>query len=472
MEKLKKWSKSIIAVLAIVFVLCNVYLLLKENSKAERTINVRDWTRVEKDNVKKLFYTKGVTEPESETHVYFDKRKGSLDKILVKEGEMVTAGTPLFVYDAQKLEDKKAVLEDRKERLQSEMSSVENEITELQQIKQQAPVDTAKTETENKKVKVDVNIDTSPIIDSNVQQKIAAAQTEKSKLEATLTENDAKLSRIDEQLQDLNVVSPVDGQVTNINPELQDPMITIASASSAVKGNLPATRVHEVQEGQAVKLYSPLLDQYYTGEVSQVIAIPDYKTAKKEPMYSFLVKLGKESDNSAMEDTSTDEPTGITSEAEENTTETSGNTDAAKNPDKQSKVNLNNEASTVTEKEKPLLLGTKMDMQVTLAEALQVPVIASKSIEKENKKYYVYQMTKNGMVRKQPIQIGVSYKKKNQVIEGILTKDTIVTNEQNVKVSDPSPFITPSKSENLNKKDIKALPSIQKAKYILIGLFE
>lgn len=472
MEKLKKWSKSIIAVLAIVFVLCNVYLLLKENSKAERTINVRDWTRVEKDNVKKLFYTKGVTEPESETHVYFDKHKGSLDKILVKEGETVTAGTPLFVYDAQKLEDKKAILEDRKERLQSEMSSVENEITELQQIKQQAPSDTAKTETENKKVKVDVNIDTSPIIDSNVQQKIAAAQTEKSKLEATLTENDAKLSRIGEQLQDLNVVSPVDGQVTNINPELQDPMITIASASSAVKGNLPATRVHEVQEGQAVKLYSPLLDQYYTGEVSQVIAIPDYKTAKKEPMYSFFVKLGNESDNSAIEDTPTDEATGITSEAEENTTETSGNTDAAKSTDKQPKVNLNNEASTVTEKEKPLLLGTKMDMQVTLAEALQVPVIASQSIEKENKKYYVYQMKKNGMVRKQPIQIGVSYKKKNQVIDGILTKDTIVTNEQNVKVSDPSPFITPSKSENLNKKDIKALPSIQKAKYILIGLFE
>ena len=449
MRNLKKWGKYFIAAIVVIFVGSNLFLLLKEDSKAARTINISDWTTINKGNVKKILHTNGVTQPETETHMYFDSQKGALGEILAKEGDVITSGTPLFSYDSQKLEERKADLEDEAKRIQDEIDSVDQEISQLQQIDTNATSDTTSSKSNSKKVKLDVNVNVSSIVEGNVQEKIAEAEAEKGKLEAALTENESKKSRVEKELDDLNVVSTVDGQIVKINADLKDPMMTIASTNSVVKAIVPAKQIQEVINGQQVELYSKLTDQTYKGTVSKVITYP-IKDKGKEPMYSFLVKLNSEAINEANADKNKDKT----------------------KKDGQATDTVNQENQIAVKKDKPLLVGTDMKMRVTVDEATSVPTIYSKSIWKSDNENYVYQLTANGIVQKKPITLGVSYKGKNQVVKGLKVNDVIVSNQNAITLKSASDFITPIQTLIIQKKELKSMTKKQQAKYILTGLFE
>ncbi len=474
MRDLKKWGKYLIAAVVVIFVGSNLFLLLKEDSKAARTINISDWTTVNKGNVKKLLHTNGVTQPETETHVYFDSQKGSLGEILVKEGDVVISGTPLFSYDSQKLEERKANLEDEAKRVQSEMDSIDQEISQLQQIDTNATSDTS-TNSNSKKISLDVNVDVSSIVKGNVQEKIAEAEVEKGKLEAALTENEAKKARVEKELADLNVVSKVDGQIVNINSDLKDPMMTIASTNSVVKAIVPAKQVQEVMNGQQVALYSKLTDQTYKGTVSKVITYPiKDKKKNKVPMYSFLVKLNTEAVNEANADskakTANTESASVDGKKDGQAKDgqiTNATTEQAQTGQPTDTQNQN-----TGKEDKPLLVGTNMKMQVTVDEATGVPIIASKSMWKSGNKHYVYQLTTNGVVQKHPITLGVAYRGKNQVVKGLQANDVIVQDKDAISLVSTSNFITPIKTVVLQKKELKSMTKKQQAKYILTGLFE
>ena len=117
---LKKKSYYIAASAVIFFIGVNLYLLLKEDSKAERTVYINEWTRIANGDVTQTFETEGVALPESEHYVYFDEDQGEMASIYVKEGEIVTAGAPLFSYDTEELEKQKTETEIEVERLESE----------------------------------------------------------------------------------------------------------------------------------------------------------------------------------------------------------------------------------------------------------------------------------------------------------------------------------------------------------------
>lgn len=481
---MRKWGKYLLAAIVVLFVGSNLFLLFKEDSKVARTVNVSDWTSIDKSNVKKILHTTGETEPEIETHVYFDNQKGTLDTILVKEGDVVTSGTPLFSYNSQKLEEKKSNLEDEAERLQGEMNSIDQEISQLQLIYPDESSNTTSAESNDKKVKIDVDVNTSSIVEGNIQQRIAEAEAEKGKLEAALTANDAKLSRVEDQLTDLNVTSTVDGQIVNINADLKDPMITIASNDSVVKAIVPAKQVEEVAEGQQVKLYSTLLKKTYNGTVSQVITYPNQKEkGQKEPTYSFIVQLNGEvvkeaklakqaktdnNDNASEADLNAEEmaENPINNETGEQATDEGIEEDP-------SQAGQNADATLPDmEEEKPLLVGTHMNLQVVVAEATNVPVISSTSMWKADKKHYAYQLTSKGMIQKQEITLGVSYKGKNQVVKGLQENDTIIRDKNAISIASPSNFITPIKTVKIQKNEFKKMTKKQQTKYILIGLFE
>lgn len=472
MRNLKKRSKYIIPLIVILFIGCNLFLLLKENSKAVRTVNIDEWTFIHKENIKKLLFTKGITEPENEAHVYFDHQKGSLGTILVKEGDLVKAGTPLFSYDSQKLDNQKANLEDEAKRLQGEIDSINQEISQLQQINTSTSSDTT-GETGNNK-KVDVHVDLSTIAKSNTEQKIAEAQAEKGKLEAALTANKDKIARVEKQLADLNVVSTVDGQVVNIHPNLKDPMMTIASTNSVVKATVSAKQVQQLVNGQQVKLYSKLTHQTYNGTVSQVITYPD--KVKKDPMYSFLVKFNEEAINKAESEKKTNKSSlSATMKDEQKTEEQMTNKEGVGKVQARNATNRQkqeNQMAPVQEK-KPLLVGTPMKLQVTVDEVTGVPILFSKSIWNYGNRHYVYQLTSNGLIEKQEVALGVTYQEKNQIIKGLQANDAIVTDKDDISLSaSSSNFITPLKTIYIQKAAIHNMSIKQHTKYILMGLFE
>lgn len=479
MSNLKKWGKYLVAMIVVLFVGSNLFLLLKEDSKAARTVNINDWTFVDQGDVKKLLYTTGVTKPETETHVYFDDQKGSLDKILVKEGDVVKNGTPLFSYNSQRLEEKKADLEDEQGRLQGEMDSIDQEISSLQQIETTGTPDATSTTSDDQKVKVDVDVDTSAIVNGNVQQKIAEAEAEKGKLNAALTTNEAKISRVEEQLADLTVKSAVDGQIVKINADLKAPIMTIASTASVVKAVVSAKQVGEIAEGQTVKLSSTLMKKTYKGTVSQVITYPnkEKKDKKADPTYSFLVKIndeaakdGKQTEENPKSEATTDSSSKIQNQADQSN---DGKTFGTSDLDNQTtnEQTQANQMPTVDDN-KPLLIGTNMKLQVTVAEATNTPVIDSKSILKNGKKQYVYQFTNKGIVQKQAVTLGVAFKGKNQVLKGLQANDVIVVDQDAISLTAPSNFITPLKTTSIQNKEFKKMTQSQQAKYILMGLFE
>lgn len=493
MRNLKRWGKYLVAAVVMIFVGINLFLLMKQDSKAARIVNINDWTSVENGNVKKLMHTTGVTKPETETHVYFDRQKGILDKMLVKEGDVVSNGTPLFSYNSQKLEDTKADLEDEADRLQGEMDSIDQEISQLEQITPDDSLNNTSTTSKDKKVNVDVEVNTSSIVEGNIQQKVAEAEAEKGKVEAALTAIEAKISRVEEQLADLNVKSTVDGQIVKLNTDLKDPMMTIASTNLVVNAIVPAKKVGEVVEGQSVKLYSRLTKKNYNGTVLQVITYPNKtkKDKKGDPTYSFLVKITGEATKADKAAKNDQAATGTASETQNLQSNGQAATNSTTGEQNQSSEQSNDQATTQddqtnqatnaqdgsntvpsTNDNKPLLIGTNMKLQVTLAEATKIPVIYSKAMLKDTKKHYVYKLTNKGMVQKQEVLLGVTYKGKNQVIKGLEASDVIVKNKDSITLQSTSNFITPLKTAKIQNKELKKLKQSQQAKYILIGLFE
>lgn len=490
MRNLKKRGKYLVAAVVVIFVGINLFLLLKQDSKAARTVNINHWTSVENGNVKKLMHTTGVTKPETETHVYFDRQKGILDKMLVKEGDVVSNGTPLFSYNSQKLEDTKADLEDEADKLQGEMDSIDQEISQLQQITPDDSSNHTSTTSKDKKVNVDVEVNTSSIVEGNIQQKVAEAEAEKGKVDAALTVTEAKISRVEEQLADLNVKSTVDGQIVKINTDLKDPMMTIASTNLVVKAIVPAKKVGEVAEGQSVKLYSTLTKKSYNGTVLQVIAYPNKtkKDKKADPTYSFLVKITGEAAKADKAAKNNQATAGTSSETQNLQSNGQATTNSTAEEQKQSSEQSNDQATTQddqanqaqvgsntvpsTNDNKPLLIGTNMKLQVTLAEATNIPIIYSKAMLQDTKKHYVYKLTNKGMVQKQEVLLGVTYKGKNQIIKGLEASDVIVKNKDSITLQSTSNFITPIKTAKIQNKELRKLKQSQQAKYILIGLFE
>ena len=325
---------------------------------------------------------------------------------------------------------------------------------------------------------MDVEVNTSSIVEGNVKQKVAEAEAEKGKVEATLKATEAKISRVEDQLADLTVKSTVEGQIVNINEDLKDPIMTIASNNLVVKAIVQAKKVGEVAEGQSVKLYSTLTKKYYNGTVLQVITYPNKakKDKKEDPTYSFLVNItGEAAKNDKQKDQA---EVGTSSETQDSQSNGQTVKDGTSEDQSQSDQNATQDgadqsANTQTvAPTKPLLIGTNMKLQVTLAEATNTPILHANSILKDNKKHYVYQFTNKGLVQKQEVTLGVTYKGKYQVVKGLEVSDVIVTAKDSIKLPSTSNFITPLKTAKVQNKELKKMKQSQQAKYILIGMFE
>ena len=127
---LKKWKYVSIAVVIIAFISANLYLLFKEDSKAERIAYINEWRVVKKGDITKTFDTKGVTKTEQEYYVYYDENRGALSSLLVQEGDTVSEGTALFTYGTLHLDDERAELESNIMQLENEIASIENQLSE------------------------------------------------------------------------------------------------------------------------------------------------------------------------------------------------------------------------------------------------------------------------------------------------------------------------------------------------------
>lgn len=432
---MKKKGYYIVAIIAIIFIGTNLYLLLKEDSKAERTVYVNEWTRIASGDVVQTFETDGVALPASEDYVYFDEQQGNMASFYVEEGDVITAGTPLFSYDTKELEEQKKAADIEIERLEDELESVQLQIAALKKIDTKAP----SRNNSSQKAEVTVVLDVTTIAESNIEESIAAAEAEEGRIEAELTAARKRLEHVIKRIDNVTVHSEADGQVITINEDLSAPIMTIASVNLAIEGMLSEQQMKDVKVGQKVTMYSELHNQSYSGVISKVNQYPkEAPSVGSEPAYSFIVTLEEEIAEDDLESEETEE--------------------------------ASEEASEQLEEDN-LFIGTNLKMNVIVDEAIAVPIISSDSAFSASGKKYVYKLTANGVIEKQEIIVGVTFEGESEVESGLVFNEVIATDPKAIPHNNAY-YILPMKNIGLQTEELRKMRKKQYAKYILMGLLE
>ena len=131
-----------VSIVILCFIGLNLFLIFKKDSPVERMNFISDWTEVKQKDLKNSFETSGVIDAAETNRVYIDKKK-SFKQFLVKKGDPVQAGTPLFEYSGLDLNEQRDVITSEQQRLQSEAASIDQLISELESLQSSIPSDSS-----------------------------------------------------------------------------------------------------------------------------------------------------------------------------------------------------------------------------------------------------------------------------------------------------------------------------------------
>ncbi|MGN1401935.1 MAG: hypothetical protein ACI4XL_10570 [Bacillus sp. (in: firmicutes)] len=453
-----------------IFVGGNLFLLLKENSKAGRETFVSEWTAVGKGDIVKTFPTEGVVMPEQEFSIYYNPNEGPISEMFVEEGDWVTPDTPLFSYGTDRFMEEEQRIEARIERIGREIASVETKIKDLDSISAAGEVNNPSIEETDDgiQVSVDVQMEAAAIIDSETAKAVVEAEAELEQKEAELEEAEAELDRLLDKKEQASVVSEVEGEIIAVNDRGDNPLIRIASPSISVSGLLDEKQRQEAEEQMEVRLYSSLHNEKYTGSILKIHGYPKKAPSlSEEAEYPFVVALDSQGVEEAAAET--EEKKEPPSDGGNGNMENQGE-DAAGDDggDQDSADGMNGE---LVEQDVEWLPGNKVDMNVIVDRADDVLVVEQKRTLRADKKRFVYVLTDSGTVERRNIKVGLAFKGRQEVREGLEPKNLIVTDPTTIDVSS-IPFVTPLKATTIQKKQIKKLSKKQTAKYLLMGFIE
>lgn len=183
----------------------------------------------------------GVVSARSETEVKKDENR-SIGEMLVKEGDLVSAGQVLFNYD---MEEAELTLEKAKLELEKMKASIESKQKEI-----------AKLEEQQKKASAD----------NQLSYTIEIQECETTIRETTynITQKEKEIVRLENSLTNLDVLSPVDGKIRELNEEggydnYGNPksfMTIMETGTYRVKGYVNENNISALMEGTPVLVRS------------------------------------------------------------------------------------------------------------------------------------------------------------------------------------------------------------------------
>ncbi|PLS15881.1 RND transporter [Bacillus sp. M6-12] len=412
---MKNWKIAAIVLPAILLVVVNIYLTLREDSKVQRTVYVEQWKKAKNGSITESFVTKGVIKPSEEHFVYFNGQDKEFEQFLVNEGDAVSAGTPLFEYSSPQLETEKRELEAEKEAAEGEISSIEEQIDKLEDYQLTVEADEQIPDTADSTEIFTIENSSEEII-SSIEQDIYQQEHERNKLEQRVKKYEAQIKSIEEQSGAATISSDVDGIVKRIDKDLGNPVIVIASNTPSVEGYFNEKQMGKASEGMEVKVSSESLKKKLNGSIQKINPYPvEEPTVKKESSYLFN--------------------------------------------------------GTIEEVSEKLFSGSKVNVTVITDKVTGVPVVPSKAVHKGHKEKYVYQLTSAGLLAKKTISAGLSFNGKQEVKKGLKSGNTVLLSAAPDSIKN-APFITPVKTWDPNIKTIKKLSKREKLRYVLIGVLE
>ncbi|MBA9029214.1 efflux RND transporter periplasmic adaptor subunit [Peribacillus huizhouensis] len=414
---MKKWKVGTLAVLASGFVALNLFLIEKKDSKVTRTLLARNWTEVKKVDIIERFETDAVIKPLEEYNYYFNDQDKEFQKFLVKEGDEVTSGTPLFEYITPKLDQVKDELETEKSRYEGEIEGIEEYIEELSSYQETIPdAPSAKERDAFKEAGFLLNeYDSSTLIVSSIQQEIYKQELEKKKLEEKIKAFESQLNYLDEHGDTAMTASETEGIVKKVNKQLGSPIVTIASNTLAIEGFFNEQQVKKTEPGMKIIAKQKDEKEKIKGLISVIQPFPETEASVgTRSKYAFQ--------------------------------------------------------ATMKEDPQTLIIGSKVRVSVVTAEAKGVPSLPKTAIDLD-KKPSVYRLNGNGTVTKEVIATGLEFAGIQEVKDGIELGAIIISDAKSLPYN-KSAFITPLQAGKVKISAYNELSKRQKLRFILIGLLE
>lgn len=282
----KNWVKLIIIALSVFLVVINLYLILKDGSKIERSAYVKGWTTVAEEDIKQTLNKNGIVAPEEDYYYYYDPKMGAFKQFLIKEGEEVIGGTPLYEYFSTEIEIRLAKIEVEKEKIENQMIALQSHLKELTRYKNSISFNDEEKQAERSIV-------------HSIERDIYDAELQLEWLRQDIEELEQELQLINEQELQLTVISNVDGIVKQVNESLESPLMTISSTSQIIKGNFNEDERYQVKDGIEAIISSKHIKGKMNGTLFNVSKLPTSSMPgdrKNESEYSFIVQIDDEAE--------------------------------------------------------------------------------------------------------------------------------------------------------------------------------
>lgn len=206
----------------------------------------------------------GVVDPQETLEVQKSSDK-TVKEILVKEGDEVSAGTPLFTYDTDEISLKLSQAELDLEGLNNDISALYTQISQTEKEKAKAPQSEQLSYT----------------------TQIQSLQNDVRRAEYNKKSKQVEIEQIKASLNNATVTSEIAGAVKSINPEGTDnfgnsaPFMTIiATGNYRIKGKANEQNMRTLYEGEPVIIHSRLDEtQTWKGQISKI----DNEPAQNDP---------------------------------------------------------------------------------------------------------------------------------------------------------------------------------------------
>jgi HlyD family secretion protein len=397
----------------ILFVSGNLYLALRDDSKAVRSSYINNWAKVGKETMTETLHSAGVVTPEEEHHVYYDNNSRDFKSFLVKEGEEVDAGTPLFEYSTDNIDEELSKLEVEKSQLATEAKLLDEQIQQLlylQTVSASAPDNSTSVSGDGTN-----STSSNDLMSVSIEKEIYDKQLEKSRVIAEIDKYDDMIDSYDGSDQ-FDISSEVTGSVKKINYELKNPIVTIISDTPKVEGTFTEKDLKNVQEGMDVYVKSDLVKGKIGGTLTKIAKHPDSDpSVKKESQFPFEIELELEDEE--------------------------------------------------------IVHGTHVDVAVITNQVINAAAVRDRSVEKGKKNSYIYVLNQTGKVEKRKIKKGLQIGGKTEVKKGATPGELVVSKPGKVQTAD-SPFFSKLTPGTLSKKTFKEEGNRNIFKGIMVGFFK
>ncbi|USK54658.1 efflux RND transporter periplasmic adaptor subunit [Cytobacillus solani] len=279
---MRKHIKKLLVGAGILFISGNIYLILKDQSKIERSAFVDQYSAAKKEDIKEMLHKEGVVSPSDNYHYYYDEKMGSFKQFFVKKGEEVTIGTPLYEYISADIEADRVRMEAEITKIENQISAIEDHISELTRYR-----DSLMFEDEEK-------AEGRAIIHS-VEQDIYDKELQAEMLGKAAEKYEQELEALQASEGKLTVVSEYEGIVSDVNVGLENPLITINSLTPTIQGSFNEEERLQAEAGMTAILSSKLMKNTWKGTLQEADNLPaEHASEKKKSYYPFTIQLDEE----------------------------------------------------------------------------------------------------------------------------------------------------------------------------------